>query len=670
MSDEQQIHNDLAGMVGSVLAGIYRLDALIGEGGMGAVYRGRHVMLRRDVAIKVLHPDFSRDPELVKRFDREAQSAARLNHPNCIQVTEFGSTDDGMKYLVMQLLEGTELQNILDGPTPPERAVDLILQVLRGLEHAHGQGVVHRDLKPQNIFVTRDHEGREVLKLVDFGIAKIIGGDGALEQMTRAGMVFGTPQYMSPEQALGLEIDARADLYAAGVLLYQIVTGRLPFNSDDPVALIRMQVSTEPPQLPHSVPQELAAIIFRLLAKQKEQRYPDARTVRIALERYRESLNPRGPKAAGSDPLLDVVTTGGPDLSGLVAINRPLPDALRPRPLTMVEAMMDTDRLHRRPWFRVLIVVVGAVAVAGLVAGWFFFMRDSAPQGSAEVKGDRDVDSAVEQPQSSGGARAVSPSATTGSDSPPPGVPGPSEQQLHAIDDLLTQDKPDEAAMRLRELRVAFPQSAQVRWREASLHANEPDGLAEARTLYAEALALDPGLARDLGFHAQVDTLLRKRPIGDPAIDLALALGPQGHGVLLNYINDPKGWASFPQRSKIRDALAKDPAAAAEIDADLNARRDLWQAAQSPTPCQTMQAALTVMQAKPSIDQVDALKAAAVPAAADGQPPATDAEKAACQAVEPLLASVRTLYAQTFPGSFPDPSKLKKKKRPVKKKRR
>ena len=126
MSDEQQIKEDLAGMVGTVLAGTYRLDALIGEGGMGAVYRGRHVLLRRDVAIKVLHPDFSRDPELVKRFDREAQSAARLNHPNCIQVTEFGSTDEGMKYLVMQLLEGTELQNVLDGPTPPERVLRIV----------------------------------------------------------------------------------------------------------------------------------------------------------------------------------------------------------------------------------------------------------------------------------------------------------------------------------------------------------------------------------------------------------------------------------------------------------------------------------------------------------------------------------------------------------------
>jgi serine/threonine protein kinase len=653
MSDEQQVHNDLAELVGTVLAGTYRLDALIGEGGMGAVFRGRHVMLRRDVAIKVLHPDFGRDPELVKRFDREAQSAARLNHPNCIQVTEFGSTEEGMKYLVMQLLEGTELQNVLDGPTPPERAVDLILQILRGLEHAHGQGVVHRDLKPQNIFVTRDQEKREVLKLVDFGIAKIIGGDGALEQMTRAGMVFGTPQYMSPEQALGLEIDARADLYAAGVLLYQIVTGRLPFNSDDPVALIRMQVSTEPPQLPHTVPQELQGIIFRLLAKQKEQRYPDARTVRLALERYRDTLHPRG-RSAASDPLLDVVTSGGPDLSGQIAIPRPLPDALRPRPLTLVESMMDNHALHHRPWFRA--VMAGALALIGGAAVWWFAIREPGPVpvGPPEVKGARTIDAPPTPPPPSKLEPTPVPKDM-------PVATGPSQQELRDIDGLLTQGKPEEAATRLQALRATYPQDAQVRWREAGLQAMKPEGAAEALKMFAEALALDPSLARDLGFHAQVDTLLRKRPVSDAAIDLAIALGPQGHGILLSYINDAKGWATYPQRRKIRDALAKDPGASAEVDQPLNVRRDLWQFAQSPTPCQTLQASLTAISAAPQLDNVDALKAVIVPKPAAG---ADAAETTACRDVEPLLATVRTAHAQAFPKEFG------KKKKKIRKKRR
>jgi len=656
MSDEQ-VHNDLAQMVGTVLAGTYRLDALIGEGGMGAVYRGRHVLLRRDVAIKVLHPDFARDSELVKRFDREAQSAARLNHPNCVQVTEFGSTDEGMKYLVMQLLEGTELQNVVDGPTPPERSVDLILQVLRGLEHAHGKGVVHRDLKPQNVFVTRDHEGREVLKLVDFGIAKIIGGDGALEQMTRAGMVFGTPQYMSPEQALGLEIDARADLYAAGVLLYQIVTGRLPFNSDDPVALIRMQVSTEPPPLPPSVPQELAAIIFRLLAKQKEQRYPDARTVRIALERYRESLSPRSGKSGGSDPLMDIVASGG-DLSGLTAIARPLPDALRPRPMTLVESMMDADALHRRTWFRVVVALGVLALLAGGVAVWL--LSDTAPAEpvASDTKTVSDTKTAANPV-----VTPTPPTPTPTSDPPPvpEDRPGPSPQELRDIDDLLTQDKPEEAATRLQALRVAYPQDAQVRWREAGLQAQHPqEGAPEALVLYAEALALDPALARDLGFHGQLGPLLRKRPVSEAAIDLAVALGPQGQGVLVDYINDPKGWATYTQRRKIRDALERDPVGAEEIDRPLNIRRDLWQFPQSPTPCQTLQATLTAIQGTPHVDNVDALKAAAVSIPVDD---ADNTEKAACIAAGPLLATVRTLYAQSFPKSFPRPKKRPKKKR-------
>ncbi|MCY0986305.1 protein kinase [Nannocystis sp. ILAH1] len=152
---------DLASLVGTVLDGTYRLDQLIGEGGMGAVFRGRHVIMMRDVAIKVLHPDFNRDPELVRRFDREAQSAARLDHPNCIHVSAYGTTEDGMRYLVMQLLEGVELADLLTEPTAPKRVVEWSIQILRGLEHAHSQGVIHRDLKPQNVFLTRDAHGNQ-----------------------------------------------------------------------------------------------------------------------------------------------------------------------------------------------------------------------------------------------------------------------------------------------------------------------------------------------------------------------------------------------------------------------------------------------------------------------------------------------------------------------------
>ncbi len=308
--------------------------------------------------------------------------------------------------------------------------------------------------------------------------------------------------------------------------------------------------------------------------------------------------------------------------------------------------------MHRRTWFRVAVVVGVLVLIAGAGVAWWL-SQDSEPETTPTAKTES-VAPTKESP-------IVAPTPPT---TPTPPVPEdrskPSAQELRDIDDLLTQDKPEEAAARLQALRAAYPEDAHVRRREAGLEAQKPGGDATALKLYAEALALDPALARDLGFHAQLDTLLRKRPVTDAAIDLALALGPQGHGVLVDYINDPKGWATYAQRRRIRDALEKD-GAAAEVDMPLNVRRDLWQVPQSPTPCQTMQSALTVMQATPPhVDNVDAIKAAVAPKPAAN---ADEAEKAACVAVAPLLATVRTSYAQSFPKAFPKSKKRTHKKK-------
>src|SRR5690606_8675786 len=180
---------------------------LLGAGGMGAVYRAAQIgpgggagAAAGEVAVKVLHPDIGADPSISKRFDREAESAARLDHPHCVRVLDHGATADGIKYLVMELLVGEELTDHLGHPWPAREALALLEQILDGLAHAHAQGIVHRDLKPENVFMVREAEGAPMAKLVDFGIAKLLDADGAVEVLTRAGMVFGTPRYMSPEQ--------------------------------------------------------------------------------------------------------------------------------------------------------------------------------------------------------------------------------------------------------------------------------------------------------------------------------------------------------------------------------------------------------------------------------------------------------------------------------------
>jgi serine/threonine protein kinase len=281
----------LTALVGQVLDGHYRLDRLLGAGGMGAVFRAHHTQLQRDVAIKLLHPDIGADPSISKRFDREAHSASRLDHPNCVRVTDFGTTSEGVKYLVMELLEGEELGAKLGQPWAPTAACDVLDQVLAGLEHAHAQGIVHRDLKPENVFMTRAPAGgRSVAKIVDFGIAKLLDADGAAEVLTRAGMVFGTPRYMSPEQAAGGKIDERSDLYSVGILAYVLLSGQLPFDSDDLAAVLRMQIMAPPPPLSESIPAPLRVWVESLLEKSRHERPASAAVARERLALARAAV--------------------------------------------------------------------------------------------------------------------------------------------------------------------------------------------------------------------------------------------------------------------------------------------------------------------------------------------------------------------------------------------
>src|SRR5215469_1509166 len=223
-------------MVGLTLGGKYRVVRLLGEGGMGAVYEGEQQLgtTKRKVAIKTLHPHLSRDPKIKARFEREVGTIAELEHPNTIQVHDFGSTPDGILYIVMEFLQGRSLADLLEkeGALSPERALHVVDQVCGSLEEAHGRGIVHRDLKPDNVVLVERAGKKDFVKVLDFGIAKRANEEDRNEQkLTQQGMVLGTPPYMSPEQFTGKPLDLRSDIYSLGVMAYEMLTGKLPFNA-------------------------------------------------------------------------------------------------------------------------------------------------------------------------------------------------------------------------------------------------------------------------------------------------------------------------------------------------------------------------------------------------------------------------------------------------------
>ena len=241
--------------LGSVLDGRYRIDAVLGTGGMGRVYRAEHTKIGKSVAIKVLHADLGRNREASQRFQREAIASGRLDHPNIVGVSDFGVLDDGAFYLVMEVLEGESLGDRLDRDHRIHwvEAIEILRGVLHGLRHAHERGVVHRDIKPDNVYLARK-DGDPIIKILDFGIAKLYAGSDEDPAATRAGLTVGTPAYLSPEQAVGGEITPKSDLYSASILLYEMLAGRAPFEDKDPLAMLGAHVSRRPPAFAESAP--------------------------------------------------------------------------------------------------------------------------------------------------------------------------------------------------------------------------------------------------------------------------------------------------------------------------------------------------------------------------------------------------------------------------------
>jgi serine/threonine-protein kinase len=276
-----QLPFEPASLVGTTLDGRYVLTAHLATGGMGAVFRAQHVHLRKDLAVKVLRPDLTGSPDIVERFRREAEIASALDHDNIVKVTDFGRSEAGLLFLVMELLNGESLFERLrrEGFLPPEEAVSVLWQICAALEAAHARGVIHRDLKPENVFLATTGSGREVTKILDFGIAKI--ADPTSESATQAGIVVGTPEYLSPEQAMGSPIDGRADVYAVGLIAWRTLAGRHPFKAEDPRALLMMQATRPVPPIVEPRPDlaawpGLVAAVAKACAKEPSARHQTA----------------------------------------------------------------------------------------------------------------------------------------------------------------------------------------------------------------------------------------------------------------------------------------------------------------------------------------------------------------------------------------------------------
>jgi len=298
-------------LVGTTLDGRYELTAHLATGGMGAVFRARHVPLRKDVAVKVMRPDLTAAKDLVERFRQEAEIAARLEHENIVRVTDFGRSPEGYLFLVMELLEGESLFERLRREVllPPEEAVPIFWQICSALEAAHALNVVHRDLKPENVFLARLADGREIVKLLDFGIAKFL--EPTSSSSTAAGMVVGTPEYLSPEQAVGGTIDGRADLYSVGIIAWRTLVGRHPFLPNEPRALIMAHALQPLPPITDERPElavfpALVAAVARACAKELTGRHPNATAMKAD---FATSI---GPLFVPPPPAAPTLTPGRP----------------------------------------------------------------------------------------------------------------------------------------------------------------------------------------------------------------------------------------------------------------------------------------------------------------------------------------------------------------------
>ncbi len=374
-----QAHGPADPLVGTVLLGQFRIDRRIGEGGMGAVYRARQLSVGRDVAIKLLHPDLAGSADAAKRFEREGRIGGAIDHPNVVRVFLSGRLRDGSLYLVMELLEGITLAELLrEQPLLPiGRALHILEQIALAIGAAHDEGVIHRDVKPENVFLVRKNRDPDYVKLLDFGIARRTQPEEG-GRLTAAGLVLGTALYISPEAASGGHVDARSDVYSLGVLAYRMLSGVMPFDASSAAGLLIKHLQQPPPPLvAHGgppVPHAIADVVMRALAKTPAARYPDANELA-------EALADAATRAG--------VEFGRPRTGEMRAIPLPPASTGQPRTSSPADEPVPDDEVPDEKGPSILVLVTSFILGALLVFFIMLWPRSSARPAPAQLRAEQ-----------------------------------------------------------------------------------------------------------------------------------------------------------------------------------------------------------------------------------------------------------------------------------------
>jgi serine/threonine protein kinase len=371
-----------------LVADRYRVLRRLGAGGMGVVYLAEHVAIEKRVALKVLLHEYSNKPVQKERFLREAKAAAKINHPNVVDITDFGETPDGRVFFAMEYLEGEDLHHVIrrGGALPWARARPILLQICSALGSAHAKGIIHRDLKPENIKLVSRGEKEDFVKLLDFGIARITDLGDAGRRLTKTGMIFGTPEYMSPEQASGERADHRADLYALGLIMYEMLTGKLPFSGDNFMAILTKHLHVEPVpprELNPTICPEAEAIVLRALAKDRDARFQSMEQMAAAIA----SIEADPARVRILEPLLDPESMRATTEEELPV---PVESELQPAPVSESASSLDLAPA-RSPWRSLAPMIVGVIVLGGLVAfaGIMLFSGPSQTAKQADAGSSR-----------------------------------------------------------------------------------------------------------------------------------------------------------------------------------------------------------------------------------------------------------------------------------------